>query len=75
MARTFGPRYYAPEEIQFKKHWAAGVQYEIAGSGDNQYTVEFTERGFTCDCIGMKMHGKCKHTRMIAEKWLTSAEN
>lgn len=70
--KKFGPRYYAPEEINFSRHWAAGTEYTVTGSRDNVYTVEFTTRGFTCDCTGMKMHGKCKHTRNIAEKWLTS---
>lgn len=65
--RNFGPRHYTPEFINFKGHWAAGAKWTVQGSKDNIYTVELTEKGFTCDCIGMSMHGKCKHTRNIAE--------
>lgn len=72
MAKVFGPRYLVPAEIGFKGHWASGTEYTVAGSRDNIYTVKITDKGFTCDCIGMTMHGKCKHTATIAEKWLTS---
>jgi hypothetical protein len=72
MARPTVPRYYQPAEINFKNHWAVGTVYAVTGSGDNEYQVEFTARGFTFNCVGMQMHGKCKHTRNIAEKWLTT---
>jgi len=70
MARKFGPRYYTPEEINFNDHWAVGTQWVVPGSKDNVYTVEFTNRGFTCDCVGMQMHGRCKHTRSIGEGFI-----
>jgi len=69
MARNFGPRFYVPQDIEFKGHWAAGFKWNVNGSKDNVYIVEFTEKGITCDCIGMQMHGKCKHTRAIAENF------
>lgn len=70
MAKTFGPRYFQPSEINFKNHWAEGTQWQIIGSRGDEYTVELTRHGFTCDCVGMKMHGKCKHTREIAERFI-----
>ena len=66
----YSPRYHKPQEIEFKNHWAIGTQWEVPGSKGNTYTVEFTEKGFTCDCWGMRMHGKCKHTRNLTEKWI-----
>tara|TARA_R110000868_G_C10486718_1_gene729816 strand:+ start:157 stop:375 length:219 start_codon:yes stop_codon:yes gene_type:complete len=72
MAKKYGPRYLAPEEITFKNHWALDTEYTVAGSRDNVYTVKFTNKGFTCDCVGMTMHGKCKHTANIAEQWITA---
>ena len=65
----YGPRYLKVDFMNLKDHWALGTQYEIAGSKGNQYVVEITPKGFTCDCIGMTMHGKCKHTRAVAERW------
>lgn len=70
MKRKSGPRFYNPEDINFRGHWAIGTQWSVTGSKDNVYTVEFTERGLTCDCIGMQMHGRCKHTRAIGEKFI-----
>ena len=72
MAKVFGPRYLMPAEINFKSHWAINTEFTVQGSRDNVYTVKVTAKGFNCDCTGMKMHGKCKHTTNIAEKWLTS---
>lgn len=67
--RKYGPRYLKVDFMNLKDHWAVGTQYNIAGSKGNEYTVEITPKGFTCDCIGMTMHGKCKHTRGVAERW------
>lgn len=70
--RSFSPRYFKPDDINFSGHWAENTVWPVAGSKDNVYTVEMTARGFTCDCIGMKMHGKCKHTRLIAERFVAA---
>jgi hypothetical protein len=35
--------------------------WEIKGSKDHVYTVEESENGMVCSCIGFKYHGKCKH--------------
>ena len=69
MASKYGPRYLKVDFMSMKKHWAVGTQYHVKGSGNNEYTIEFTPNGFTCDCIGMTMHGKCKHTTAIANRW------
>lgn len=67
MPRKFGPRYFAPDEIEFKNHWAIGTKWEVKGSKDSMYTVTFTAKGFTCDCTGMTFKGKCKHTQKISD--------
>ena len=70
MAKSeYGPRYLKVDFMDMSKHWAVDTEYPIEGSRGNSYTVEFTKKGFTCDCMGMTMHGKCKHTRAIAERW------
>jgi hypothetical protein len=65
----YNPRYFKPEFLNFKNHWAIGSEYTVKGSRGDDYTIEFTDKGFTCNCIGMTMHGKCKHTQAIAERW------
>jgi len=66
----YGPRYFKPEDVfDFKTHWAVGLEYPIEGSNGNRYTVEITPKGFTCDCVGMTYHGKCKHTQSVAQRW------
>lgn len=67
---TYSPRYYKPTDINFIGHWALGTKWEEPGSKGDTYTIEFTDKGLSCDCWGMKMHGKCKHTFIIAEKWI-----
>ena len=74
MTRDYGPRFYRPDEIEFKNHWAAGFDYVVPGSKDNIYTVKFTEKGITCDCIGMSMRGKCKHTAAVADRFCNEPE-
>ena len=47
-----------------------GLEYPTQGSKGNTYTVTITDKGFTCDCIGMTYHGKCKHTQGVAQRWI-----
>lgn len=68
--KKYSPRYYKPGDINFTNHWAIGTQWEKTGSKGDVYTIEFTDKGFTCDCVGMRMHGKCKHTHNISEEWI-----
>lgn len=71
----YGPRYFKPEEIEFKGHWADGFEYSVPGSKDNVYEIKFTQKGLTCDCSGFTFRGKCKHTLAIAEKFYKEEEN
>ncbi len=70
VVRKFSPRYYKPEEINFVGHWSIGTKWEAAGSKGDVYTIELTDKGFSCDGWSMKRHAKCKHTYNIAEKWI-----
>ena len=66
--KKYKPRYYTPQEIDFKGHPFVGVEWPITGSTGNAYGVEMTEQGFVCNCIGFAHHGKCKHSREVADK-------
>lgn len=63
-------RFYKPDEINFTDHWALDTQWSVDGSKDNVYTIKMTKNGFSCECFGMSMHGKCKHTRAIGEGFI-----
>ena len=60
---------YAPPHWNFVGHWLVGTCWQVNGSKQNTYSVTITERGFVCDCTGFVFHGKCKHTKSIAEKF------
>ena len=64
-------RYYAPKEINFKNNHLIGIEWPVQGSTGNTYGVAMTEQGFVCNCIGFAHHGKCKHSREVAEKLCT----
>tara|TARA_B100000676_G_scaffold295132_1_gene333907 strand:- start:503 stop:718 length:216 start_codon:yes stop_codon:yes gene_type:complete len=68
MSKKYKRRYYAPEEINFKTNHLVGIEWPVVGSKGNMYDVEMTEQGFVCSCIGFAHHGKCKHSREVAEK-------
>ena len=72
MNKKYKPRYYAPAEIDFKNHPFVGVEWPITGSTGNASGVEMTDNGFVCNCIGFAHHGKCKHSREVAEKICTA---
>ena len=54
MKSKYGPRYFKPDFMDMKDHWAVGTQWPVKGSRGDDYTVEWTSKGFTCDCMGMK---------------------
>jgi len=62
-------RYFKPEGWNFKTNFLAGTEWTVAGSRNTVYTVALTDRGFTCECQGFQYHGKCKHSRAVAEKF------
>ena len=72
MSSKFRDKYLTIPEINFKNHWAVGIEYSIVGSRGDKYTVVFTDKGFSCECIGMAVHGKCKHTKEISNKWVST---
>jgi len=47
--------------LQFAGQKSTNKTWEIKGSKDHVYTVEETENGMVCSCVGFKYHGKCKH--------------
>jgi len=47
--------------MHFEGQKSTNKIWEIKGSKDNVYTVEESENGMVCSCIGFKYHGKCKH--------------
>ena len=59
-----GKFYHSSDVINTKEHWAVGTQWPVAGSKDNMYTVEMSDRGFNCDCPAFK---KCKHIKSVEE--------
>lgn len=60
---------YAPSDWVFKGNYFAGTTWNVNGSSNNIYSVELTEQGFTCDCTGFVFHGKCKHTKQVADRF------
>ena len=40
-----------------------GIVWPMKGSKGNEYSVELTDEGFECDCMGFGYHGYCKHSR------------
>ncbi len=59
-----GKFYHSSDIINTKGHWAVGTQWPVAGSKNNMYTVEMSDRGFNCDCPAFK---KCKHIKLVEE--------
>jgi len=57
---------HASEIIETKGHWAVGVQWHVAGSKGNNYTVKMTDYGFECNCPAYR---KCKHIKGVEERF------
>ena len=56
---------FPSEEINTEKHPFVGVVWPIIGSKGDEYSVEMTDKGFTCDCPAYR---KCKHIKSVEEK-------
>lgn len=66
----YGERFFKPEGWNFKNHFLDGTEWCVAGSkAGSAYTVALTQKGFKCDCTGFQFHGKCKHSRTVAEQF------
>jgi len=61
----YGPRVYASEIVNTKKHWAVGTVWTAEGS-KGIYHIEMKDNGFTCDCPAFK---KCKHIKAVEEQF------
>lgn len=61
-------KYLKPTSFKSKDHWMVGTVWPVKGSKDNEYSVELTDKGFTCDCTGFTFRGKCKHSTGINKK-------
>ena len=58
--------------ISTRTHAFQGFTWNVLSSkGDSTYAVRMEPTGFTCDCIGFSMHGKCKHIQEVGEHLLT----
>jgi hypothetical protein len=56
-------------EVSTKRHPFVGLVWPVASSRSSEkYSVEMHETGFTCDCIGFTMHGKCKHIAFVVSR-------
>lgn len=36
--------------------------------GSNEYIVTLSNKHFSCECVGFKYHGKCRHVTMVKDK-------
>ena len=57
----YGPKVYASDIINTKKHWAVGTVWNVEGS-KGMYNIEMLDKGFSCDCTAYK---KCKHIKAV----------
>ena len=63
----YGPKVFESELINTKGHWAVGTVWTAVGSRGNEYKIEMTDKGFTCDCPAFK---KCKHIKNVEENFV-----
>ena len=56
MARKFKEKFLKPSFEPFG-HIFVGTVWPVPGSKGNQYSVELTDYGFNCDCMGFPWHG------------------
>lgn len=68
MARKFVKKYLKPNLFDPKDHAWVGIVWPVTGSKGNQYSVELTDKGFECDCIGFGHYGYCKHSKQVLKQ-------
>ena len=56
---------FKSEEINTENHPFVGIVWPIIGSKGDEYSVEMTDQGFTCDCPA---YVKCKHIKGVEGK-------
>jgi hypothetical protein len=65
MSRKFQKKYLKPKAFDPQDHWMVGIIWPMKGSKGNEYSVELTDKGFECDCMGFGFHGYCKHSKAV----------
>lgn len=68
MPRNFNRRPISYTGFNAANHVFCGIVWPVVGSKGNRYSVELTEKGFTCTCTGFTMHGKCKHIQGVYDR-------
>lgn len=65
----YGSRVYKPAVgTHYKNHPQLGSIWALAGKKKGEvYTIEMTEKGFTCDCPGMMYRANCRHSKEIGD--------
>ncbi len=66
MPKPAKPRGQLFADMNFKNHFLEGFVWPVVSTrtGD-EYSVELTSKGFTCNCQAGSMRGKCKHAQQI----------
>ena len=66
MPKPMKPRGQLFADINFKNHFLEGFVWPMRSSrtGD-EYSVELTSKGITCNCQAGTYRGKCKHAQMV----------
>ena len=67
MARKFKEKFLKPS-FETSGHIWVGTVWPVTGSKGDQYSVELTDHGFKCDCMGFPWHGRCKHSKAVLQK-------
>ena len=58
---------WSSDIIKTKGHWAAGTMWNVLSSNKkDSYSIEMSDRGFTCDCPAFV---KCKHIKEVEERF------
>ena len=66
MPKPAKPRGQLFADMNFKNHFLEGFVWPVVSTrtGD-EYSVELTSKGLTCNCQAGSMRGKCKHAQQI----------
>lgn len=68
MSKKFPQRYLKPTVFDCKNSIFEGIVWPMPGSNGNEYSVECTPKGFTCDCAGFTFRGACKHSKQVVKQ-------
>lgn len=69
MRTPMKPRGQLFADINFKNHFLEGFVWPVISTRTGeQYSVELTSKGLTCDCQAGMVRGKCKHAQQIHDQ-------